>query len=112
MSKPASLSSVVAKKGDASPPSDATGRVEPAQDSKLETKEPRKEGRKETPDRRRPWDGQDEIVKANYEVPRRVQTKLHTLKTWGRVKNIKGFVSEALERALDREIAAAEKEGY
>jgi hypothetical protein len=52
------------------------------------------------------------VVKANYEVPRRIQTKLHTLKTWGRIENLKGFVSEALEKALDREIAAAEKEGY
>jgi hypothetical protein len=114
MSKPASLSSVVAKKGDAAPPPDAIGRAAPAAavpeiEPKLETKEPRKEERKEV--RRRPWDGQDDIVKANYEVPRRVQTKLHTLKTWGRVKNIKGFVSEALEAALDREIAKAEREG-
>jgi hypothetical protein len=101
MSKP-SLGSLVVPKGSAAPAAIETPRKE-------ETKEPRKEA---VIERRRPWDGQDDIVKANYEVPRRVQTKLHTLKTWGRVKNIKGFVSEALERALDKEIAAAEKEGF
>ena len=63
-------------------------------------------------EKRRAWDGQDEIVKANYEVPKRIQTKLQTLKALGRVKNMKTFVAETLEAALDREIAAAEKEGY
>jgi hypothetical protein len=102
-----SLSSVVAQKGGAVPPS--------AEERNLETKEPRKEERKVEPERmirRRPWDGQDDVVKANYEVPRRIQTKLHTLKAWGRIENLKGFVAESLEKALDREIAAAEKEGY
>lgn len=102
-----SLSNVVMPKGGAAP---AT-----TEERNLETKEPRKEGRKIEPERvgrRRPWDGQDEIVKANYEVPKRIQTKLHTLKAWGRIENLKGFVSEALERALDKEIAASEKEGY
>jgi FtsZ-interacting cell division protein ZipA len=141
MSKAASLSSVVAKKGGASPPSDAEGRVSSSRNAwaqehvqeaiddprpsvpheevmrkaeavaRQETKEARKEEKKEVA-RRRAWDGQDDIVKANYEVPRRIQTKLHTLKTWGRVRNIKGFVSETLEKALDREIAAAEQDGY
>jgi hypothetical protein len=66
----------------------------------------------ERKEKRRAWEGQDEIVKANYEVPKRVQTKLQTLKALGRVKNMKTFVAEALEAALDKELAAAEKEGY
>jgi hypothetical protein len=106
MSK-ATLDMVVTKKGAAAPAA--------LEASKEETKEPRKEATKQEPERearKRPWDGQDDVVKANYEVPRRIQTKLHTLKTWGRIENLKGFVSEALEKALDREIAAAEKEGY
>lgn len=120
MSKAATFSDMgLTKKGDAAPPTDATGRVEmlAAQDEQREErkeggKEGRREGGKVDVDRRRPWDGQDDAVKASYEVPRRIQTKLHTLKTWGRVKNIKGFVSEALEAALDKEIAKAEREGY
>jgi hypothetical protein len=66
----------------------------------------------ERKEKRRAWEGQDEIVKANYEVPKRVQTKLQTLKALGRVKNMKTFVAEALEAALDKELAAAEREGY
>jgi hypothetical protein len=62
--------------------------------------------------RRRPWDAQDQLVKANYEVPQRVQTKLHTLKAWQKIPNLKEFVAKTLEAALDKEIAKAEKEGY
>lgn len=118
MSKP-SLDTLLVKKGTAAPAViDAPPHAVP---------EPRKEETKETsiqvsnepsqevteaPKRRRPWDGQDEMIKANYEVPQRVQTKLHQLKAWGRVKNIKGFVAHALEAAIDKEIARAEKEGY
>jgi hypothetical protein len=107
MSKAPTLDSIaVVRKGEAMPPP-TTGSKEP---SKEGTKEPRKEP--ERVERRRPWDGQDDVIKANYEVPRRIQTKLHTLKAWGRIGNLKGFVAEALEKALDKEIAAAEKEGY
>jgi hypothetical protein len=51
-------------------------------------------------------------VQANYDVPKRIQTKLHTLKAWDRIPNLKVFVAETLEKALDKEIAKAEKEGY
>jgi hypothetical protein len=75
--------------------------------SHLGTKEDREE-----PRRRRPWDGQDEIVQANFDVPKRIKTKLHMLKTWDRIPNLKSFVTDTLEKAIDREIAKAEKEGY
>lgn len=104
-----SLSSVLTPKGGAAPASTDERNLGTKEPRKEETKEPRRE---EGTERRRPWDGQDDLVKANYEVPRRVQTKLHSLKAWGRVKNIKGFVAEALEAALDKEIAKAEKEGF
>jgi hypothetical protein len=76
----------------------------------LPTKEPSNLG--EATPRKRPWDGQDNIVQANYDVPKRIQTKLHTLKAWDRIPNLKVFVAETLEKALDKEIAKAEKEGY
>lgn len=77
--------------------------------SKQETKEASKDA---APIRRRPWDNQDQLVKANYEVPQRVQTKLHTLKAWQKIPNLKDFVAKTLEAALDKEIAKAEKEGF
>jgi hypothetical protein len=131
MSKP-SLDSLLVKKGTAAP---AVLDV-PQEPRKEESKEPAKEATNPEPleasnqetkvetseqvatavpagvKRKRQWDGQDEWVKVNYEVPKRVQTKLHQLKSWERIPNIKAFVAEALEKALDREIAKAEKEGY
>ena len=108
MSKVPSLDTaapVVVRKGDALPAS-TTGREARKEEPKEARKEPSNQGRK------RPWDGADDPIKANYEVPRRVQMKLHQLKAWGRIDNLKGFVAETLERAIDKEIAAAEKEGY
>jgi hypothetical protein len=156
VSKPSSLSAVLAKKGEASAPADASGRITPPPASALaqetlsepapvktdvsveavsaplplpvsadlqparmakpavarkqpptaRVKAPETQAASaQAPTRKQPWDGQDDIVKANYEVPRRVQTKLHLLKTYGRLKNIKSFVAEALEAALDKELA-------
>jgi hypothetical protein len=127
MSKPSLNSLTVARKGHAVPASTVGDPESPNEPREEVTKEASKEGEKvarkqstkpatkevkEAPARRRPWDGQDDDIKANYEVPRRVQTKLHSLKAWGKVKNIKGFVATALEAAIDREIAKAEREGF
>jgi hypothetical protein len=62
--------------------------------------------------RRRPWEGQDEVVKVNFEIPKRIRTKLASLKAWERIENQKDFVARVLEEAVDREIARAEEEGY
>jgi hypothetical protein len=62
--------------------------------------------------RRRAWDGQDNWIKVNYEVPERIQTKLKELKNWKRIKSLKEFVAENLEWVIDREIAKAEKDGF
>jgi hypothetical protein len=45
-------------------------------------------------------------------VQKRVHSKIKTLKTWERIDSIRDFVSHALEAAVDREIAKAEKEGF
>ncbi|MDR5839353.1 hypothetical protein [Caballeronia sp. LZ034LL] len=89
----------IVQKGDATP-------ARTAQGTKEEIKEALNQGRK------RPWDGHDDWVKVNYEVPERVQLKLGWLKGQQRIKVIKAFVAEALEREVDKLIARAEKEGY
>jgi hypothetical protein len=130
MSKVPSLdSAVIVRKGHAAPAvTTGAAPVPPAPPAPLEPRkeetlvpsvqvsnEPTEEVTKvvdDMPKRRRPWDGQDEWIKANYEVPKRVQTKLHNLKSWDRIKNLKEFVAKALEAAADKEIAKAEKEGF
>lgn len=111
MSKPSLDSLTIARKGQAVPAASTGAPVEPRTEIKeprnQETKKPLQEGR-----RRRAWDGQDGLIKVNYSVPERVQTKLHELKNWKRIKSIQDFVAQTLERALDKEIAAAEKEGF
>lgn len=62
--------------------------------------------------RRRAWDGQDNWIKVNFEIPERVNDKLHQLKAWKRIKSLKEFVAENLEWVIDREIAKAEKDGF
>ncbi len=116
MSKSISLGTVVAPKGSAAP---ATLEAR-NQGSNLETKEARNEGtpqpskeeKKEVAPRRRAWDGQDEWIKVNFEVPKRLRTKLKELKNWERIGSLKDFVAHALEVAADKEIAKAEKEGF
>lgn len=124
MSKAPSLdSAVIVRKGHAMPVASAGAAVatmEPRKEDSLESsKEAIKEVTKETADetpvtvkRKRPWDGQDDVIKVNYEVPERVQTKLQNLKSWKKIRNIKEFVAKSLEQAVDKEIAKAEKEGY
>lgn len=105
-----SLSSVVEPKGSAAP---AT--LEPRKEaSKQALREPIIQGTKEESKepRKRAWDNQDEWVKANYEVPKRVQTKLKEMKNWGYIGSLKDFVAQAIEREIDSVIAKAEKEGY
>jgi hypothetical protein len=114
MSKSISLGAVV-QKGGAAPAA-----LEPRKEgSNQGTKEPSFEGTKETSRearkeaiRRRTWEGQDEVIKVNFEVPMRIRTKLNTLKSLGRIKSGKGFVADVLEAALDAEIAKAEEEGF
>jgi hypothetical protein len=76
--------------------------------------EPSKESTKEPSlqPRRRPWDGQEEWKKTNYEMPLRVQTKLKEMKNWGYIPNVYKFVAEAVEKEIDQVIAKAEQEGY
>jgi hypothetical protein len=62
--------------------------------------------------RKRIWDGRDDWIKTNFEVQERVVMKLQYLKSLGKIHRYKTFVSAALEVAVDREIAKAEKEGY
>jgi hypothetical protein len=62
--------------------------------------------------RKRIWDGRDDWIKTNFEVQERVAMKLQYLKSLGKIHRYKTFVSAALEVAVDREIAKAEKEGY
>lgn len=110
------------RKGHAAPVSETGGsllesRLEPRkEDSKEERKESSfQDSNQETKiPRKRSWEmpGQDDWIKANFEVPRRIQTKLNQLKAWGIIKNIKDIVPDAIERALDQKIAKAEKEGY
>lgn len=116
MSKSISLGTVVAPKGAAvpatlEPRNEGTnlGTLEP---SKEGSKEPTKESPKEGGPRRRAWDGQDEWIKVNFEVPKRLRTKLKELKNWERIGSLKDFVAHALEAAADKEIAKAEKEGF
>jgi hypothetical protein len=90
---------VVTRKGVA-----AKGEANPAS---LET---RNQGNNQ--ERKKPWDGHDTWIKVNYEVPERVQMKLQYLKASRRIRNFREFVPEALEAALDAEIAKAEKEGF
>jgi hypothetical protein len=115
MSRP-TLNSVV-RKGAALPVSLQENKQASLEPMKEVIKEPSEQATKEESQkvavtRRRPWDNQDQLVKANYEVPQRVQTKLHTLKAWQKIPNLKDFVAKTLEAALDKEIAKAEKEGY
>lgn len=125
-----SLSSVVAPKGAAAPaPSSLEPRkLENNPPIEVESKEatkvgselaisqapdvPRNLGEQPVVKRKRPWDGQDEIVQVNFEIPKRLRTKLHLLKTWERIPSFKEFVVSVLEAAADKEIAQAEKEGY
>lgn len=115
MSKSISLGAVVAPKGAATPATLEPRKEESNQGTKepsLEgVKEPSREARKEAI-RRRTWDGQDEVIKVNFEVPMRIRTKLNTLKSLGRIKSGKEFVADVLEAALDAEIAKAEEEGF
>jgi hypothetical protein len=86
------------------------GKAVAAGPSHEETLEPREKVSNER--RRRTWEGKDDTIKVNFEIPERVQDKLHQLKAWKRIRVIKDFVTESLEAACDREIAKAEKEGY
>jgi hypothetical protein len=98
---------VITKKGAATPAATTQLVHEPR---KQEAKEPRKE--EPALRRKRVWEGQDEWIKVNYEVQKRVHSKIKTLKTWERIDSIRDFVSHALEAAVDREIAKAEREGF
>lgn len=112
MSKNLSLGAVMAQKGAAVPAPPTEPRKEGNKESSLEgTNETSREARKEAI-RRRVWEGQDEMIKVNFEVPKRLRTKLNTLKSWSRIESVKAYVAEVLEDAVDREIAKAEKEGF
>ena len=126
MSKAASLTALVARKGTAMPPADAQGRVLepaaqlPAKPAQLDlvpppppkAPKPARAPRAAAPApvapaaaRTRPWDGQDQPIRVNYAVPERVKMKLHAMKAAKAIGTVEAFVAKAIEEAIDKVIA-------